>query len=339
MMNRNKWMFLVVLGLLLMLVQASIVGAAGRDRLRWTADCDGFTSQGGGIIFNRDNTGQGREVIVITAVDGAGNTIFGPVEESSFVGSSLYIAPGITFNSAATPAANPIRVTVTSPAGNGFGEQVVYATLGSCDTLEFVAAPEDDTNADGVVDVFVPSNSVPLNGTAPRPVNPDNLGLTEIGYLLVTESATVNLRSGDGPEYTIVGQVEGGDQLFVTGRNSDRSWWFVRVGDIRGWVNGELVAVRGDLTAAPEVPVFGEFFPPRLFIFTDQPIRTLPVDNAFVVCEVAGGLEYEIIGKNQRGSWFLVRADCGGTLAEGWISGELGAVRNSGDLPIPIVLQ
>mgnify|MGYP001139950008 CR=1 FL=1 len=335
--KRNKWMFLLVLGLLLMFVQASIAGAAGRDRLRWTADCDGFTSQGGGIIFNRDNTGQGREVIVITAVDGNGNTIFGPVEESSFVGSSLYIAPGITFPYAAAPAANPIRVTVTSPAGNGFGEQVVYATLGSCATLDFVAAPDLDADEDGFVDLFVPSGSVPLNGTPPRPLNPDNLGLTETGYLLVTEAATVNLRSGDGTEFTIVGQVEAGDQLFVTGRNADRSWWFVRVGDVRGWVNGELVVVRGDLTGAPEVPVFGEIFPPRFFVFTEQPIRALPVDNAFVLCEIPGGLEYEIIGKNVRGSWFLIRAMCDDVMVEGWISGELGALRNSGDLPIPIV--
>jgi len=334
--STNKWTFLILLGLLLMLTQASIAGAAGRDRLRWTADCNGFTSNGGGIIFNRDNTGQGRELIVITAVDGNGNTIFA-AEESSFVGSSLYIAPGITFRYASAPTANPIRVTVTSPAGNGLGEQVVYAVLGSCNSLEFVAAPDEDLDNDGVVDVFVPSESVDLNEAAPRPVNPDNLGLTELGYLIVVEPLTVNLRSGDGTEYTIVGQLEQGEELFVIGRNEDRSWWFVRVGNVRGWVNSELVAVRGDLTAAPIVPVFGEIFPPRLFVFTSQPLRTAPTDRGFQICEIPGNLEYEIIGRNRAGTWFLLRATCDSTLVEGWMSGELGAIRNSGDLPIPVV--
>jgi hypothetical protein len=324
---------LLILGLVFCLMQVSFVGAAGRDNLRWTVGCNGFTSNGGGIVLNRDNTGQGREVFVITATDGAGNVIFGPVSESSFVGSSVYIAQGVTFNWSSAPAINPILVSVVSPAGNGWAEQVVYSVLGTCLNLGTII-PE------GVGIVGVPdgttSPSVLLNADPPRPTNPQGLGHLYEGYLIV-DTGSLNLRSGDGPQYTIVGRVRGGTELIVLGRNNDRSWWYVQVGEIRGWVNGELVIIRGDLTHVPVVPVVGEIFPPRLFVFRANPIYLAANERSGVYCIIDGDLEYRIIAKNRDGSWFLIEAVCNDVTVEGWILAEFGAIRNSGDLPVPIL--
>jgi hypothetical protein len=326
-----RWSLLLTLLILVGLLQATFVNAAGRDRLRWVVGCDGFTSQGGGIILNRDNTGEGREVFTITAMDGNGTVIFGPVSESSWVGAELFVLPGVSFDWHTAPAANPIRLEVVSPAGNGWDEQIVYATLGNCVGLEFVAAAEDTTAPDD----FTPSASVPLNGLAPRPTNPDNLGVTESSYLIVTHVGTVNLRSGDGVEYTVVGKIAQGEYLRVIGRNDNRSWWFVQVGDIRGWINGTLVAVRGDLTDVPVIPVTGELDPPRLFIFTDQVIYGVPTELAVQVCEIPGGLEYEIVGRNRGGTWYEIAANCGDVDVTGWIEADAGAFRSAG-LPIPV---
>lgn len=325
-----KWSLLLSLFILITLLQASIAGAATRDRLRWTVGCDGFTSRGGGIILNRDNTGQGRETFTITATDGNGNVIFS-ASESSWVGTEIFILAGVSFNWTTAPVANPIRLEAVSPAGNGQLDQVIYATIGSCTGLDFVASQTTGaTETD-----FTPSASVPLNGTAPRPINPDLAYDENTGYLVVTNIGTVNLRSGDGVEYTIVGQVVHNEALIVIGSNYDQSWWFVRVDDIRGWVNNTLVAVRGDLQHIPVVPIQGELLPPRLFVFIDQPIYAAPGATALPICIIEGQLEYAIIGRSLGGAWYQIRAFCNNTETLGWISVDNGAVRNAG-MPIPV---
>lgn len=326
----------LILGLLLGLLQVSIAGAATRDGIRWTVSCNGFTSRGGGILLNRDNTGEGREAFVITATDGAGNVIFGPVRESSFVGAGIYIAEGVSFNWATPPAANPITVTVVSPEGNGQPEQVVYSTLGLCPTLMMETTTTiPGLNIIGVADGTT-SPSVALNTDPPRPTNPQGIGQTLEGYL-ISNTGSLNIRSGDGPQYTIVGRIRGGTELVVLGVNERRTWWYVQVGDIRGWVNNELVINRGDLTRVPVVPVLGEIFLPRLFVFSASPIYMASNTRSGVICTIDGDLEYTIIGKNRDGTWFGIEAQCNGQMVVGWIEDERGAIRNSGDLPIPFI--
>ncbi|NJL56725.1 SH3 domain-containing protein [bacterium] len=262
----------VMLALVVMVVlsQASLVSAARRDNLRWEVGCNGFTNRSGGVIFTRDNTGEGREEFTITAVDGEGNVLFGPLSESIFVDSRLYLERGLFFEYETAPAANPILVSIISNEGNGADLQIVYSVIGNCPGLP--AAVSEELN-EIVFDLLAfvidpqPSASVPLNSDPPRPVNPDGIGRLFAGYLIV-DTSSANLRSGDGPQYTIVGRVSGGTELIVLGVNERRTWWYVQVGDIRGWINNELIINRGDLTDVPIVPVLGEIALPRLYLYT-----------------------------------------------------------------------
>ncbi len=334
---------LIVLGLLLCLLQVSLVSAARRDNLRWVVGCNGFTNVGGGVIFTRDNTGDGRETFSIVAVDGEGNVIFGPISDSIFVDSRLYLERGLTFAYDVEPVANPILVSLISEEGNGLDTQVVYSAIGNCSGLP---SPVVEDLNESVFDLFAyiidptPSDSVPLNGNPPRPVNPDGISRgagSEDQFVLVSNPTTVNLRSGDGPAYTVVGLVEAGDELIVLGTNLGRTWWYVQVGEVRGWINAELAnLVRGDLTNLPIIPVEGEIFLPRYYAFQSQPLYAAPSSRSGSLCTLSGALEYFVIGQDLDGEFFEIEAICGDELVIGWVPQDAGALRNSGDLSIPV---
>lgn len=62
----------------------------------------------------------------------------------------------------------------------------------------------------------------------------------------------MNIRSGPGTAYDIVGSAGLGDTLIVLSRLRDNSWYEVRTADgKRGWVKASLVEVQGDLAAVP----------------------------------------------------------------------------------------
>jgi hypothetical protein len=71
----------------------------------------------------------------------------------------------------------------------------------------------------------------------------------------VPESSTtaINVRSGPGTNYPVLGQFEPGQATTVIGRNPDSSWWQVSLPDNSlGWVFGELVSLSG---AGEGIPV------------------------------------------------------------------------------------
>lgn len=295
----------------------SLASAATRDGADWDVGCEGFTSKGGGFVMDRDNTGEGREEFIITGRDGTGRTIFGPETEGFFVGGSVYIKDGITFEWTATPRANPLTVSVVSPAGNGVQEQVVYTARGTCSGL-----PDE-------VDVTTPTSGVTVRSetaiTEPQP-----------GYLLVN-TYRLNVRSGDGAEYTIVGQVSGGTELAVLGVNEARTWWFIQANGLRGWVIDDAIINRGDLRDTPIVEADGEILPPRFFVFTRAPIYNQPRATSIELCEIPGNREYVIDRQNENGSWYGIEATCDGESLVGWIDAERGALRNLGGVEIPVL--
>lgn len=318
-MTRATYRHLILLAaLLLALVASGISAAATRDNAVWEVGCEGFTSNGGGFVLDRDNTGTGREVFTITAMDGAGNIIFGPVSEDFFVGGSVYINDGVTFEWDAVPAANPLMVRVVSPAGNGFVEQVIYTAEGTCRGLPDGAIELAETDITSVA-------------------NPEDVAGIQPGYLVVN-TFRLNVRSGDGPEYTIVGQVAGGEELAVLGVNETRTWWYVQSGDVRGWVITTQVINRGDLTGTPVLEAQGVILPPRYFIYGRTDLYSSASRTSTVLCEIPGDREYVVVGRNSFFTWLVVEASCDGVAVEGWLplNEDLGALRNLGDVPIEI---
>jgi hypothetical protein len=318
-----------MLTVLLMLALALPASAAQRDGLAITVSCTGFSTLGGSLNLNRDNTGAGRERFQIVARDGGGATIYSGPVESFFVGSSIDFPANLKTDFSTAPASNPIVVSVVSAAGNGLAEQVVYSASGRCVSLPTVET--EDVVVSGVT-----SPSVAVNVLPPSGENSDDAIAAQPGYALVN-TGYLNLRSGDGPEYTIVGRVAGGDKLIVLGTNAAKNWWFVQAGDLVGWALGDFLFLRGDLTDVPEILPVGEIALPRFFLYSDNVLRATKVPGSEGLCTVAKNLEYEIVGRNADLSQVKVNAVCESTPVQGWLAVDQGAVRNIGSVAIPVV--
>jgi hypothetical protein len=104
-----------------------------------SVDCSGILFSGGGsVTFDRDTNGNNTETLIIEARDGADTVIF-TVPDTRSLGSNAGFAPLYSYITA--PADNPITARVFSPAGNGFPEQVLLSTVGTCASLESVTVP------------------------------------------------------------------------------------------------------------------------------------------------------------------------------------------------------
>jgi len=330
--GNGRWRMMLAIGLML-LINIVVVNAAERDDASWTVTCEGFRSNGGGFVLTRDNTGIGREELVIYATDGNGKLIYETAVESFIVGGGLYITDGVTFRWTAAPTANPLTVTVISSAGNGYPEEPVYQVQGTCENFPTFLTPLPFPQERTI------SPSVEINESSPLVTNPENIGENYEGYLIVN-TFRANLRSGDGTEYTVVARVSGGTELIVLGVNEERTWWLVQVDEVNGWINNDLILVRGDLTNVPiidPIEAQGEILPPRFYLWITSPLYAFANDRGGVICQLEGDLEYVIVGKNGDSSWYLVDAYCGNKWVEGWFPAEFGAIRNLGALPIPVV--
>jgi len=81
--------------------------------------------------------------------------------------------------------------------------------------------------------------------------------------LLVANTSFLNIRSGDGPQYTVVVTVVGGTELPVLGANSSKTWYLVTTAVGPGWVDVQYTLARGDFRNVPTLaPTVGN--PPPL---------------------------------------------------------------------------
>ncbi len=71
--------------------------------------------------------------------------------------------------------------------------------------------------------------------------------------LFVTSQFRVNVRSGPGTTYTILGRLTPVDSLDITGQNADADWLRVNFNGQEGWVFVNVVDVNGAIENAPVV--------------------------------------------------------------------------------------
>lgn len=83
----------------------------------------------------------------------------------------------------------------------------------------------------------------------PQPTTP---ALTASTGLFATALNIVNVRSGPGRQYTVLGKARIGDALDITGRLANDTWLRVNFNGQEGWVSAALFDVTGDLTTAAE---------------------------------------------------------------------------------------
>jgi len=69
-------------------------------------------------------------------------------------------------------------------------------------------------------------------------------------------NSQINVRSGPGTNYNIVGAANPGEHFPITGKNNDGTWWQINYNGQKGWVFGELVTTQNvqQVAIAPDIP-------------------------------------------------------------------------------------
>lgn len=121
---------------------------------------------------------------------------------------------------------------------------------------------------DPTVDVFkhvgvTAVNGIPVRGqttpittttTTTTPVVVPNTSFTGlVGAVVVVNTSSMNLRSGPGPQYSVLQVVNGGDEFTVVGQLSDATWYKVSTPFGQGWLFHEFVLFRGEPSTIPVV--------------------------------------------------------------------------------------
>ena len=182
------------------------------------------------------------------------------------------------------------------------------------------------------------SEAFGLNQAPPEPENPLGLAESQDGHLIVYQGPA-NVRSCANPECSRIAIVRGGDTLVALGRNASSTWWYVQVGELRGWIWNDLVRIRGNLTGIPIIVTEGEPEAPHVYLsYPGNPIYDeLSVDGK-IICPIQAGLNYPLIGRTSDDSWLWIEALClDGTTVQGWVNAEYVAIRNLGNVFVPVV--
>ncbi|MBN1565034.1 MAG: SH3 domain-containing protein [Anaerolineae bacterium] len=174
------------------------------------------------------------------------------------------------------------------------------------DAVGEAAAVEGDSvpAVDGQGGFAEDDNVIPLTGDTP--------------YAVVT-ATYLNVRSGPGPNYSILGQVYGNQTLPIIGRNTDSSWYQVSTIYGPGWVYAAYVVTRNEYGAtgvtsnllgdAEVVGPIGIANTGALFV------RSGPGPQYTSLGAIPGGTEGQILGRNADWTWWLMDTIYG----PGWV--------------------
>ena len=176
---------------------------------------------------------------VAAAVLLAGCGLFGGAEESPTPMPTR--TPFPTFTATPAVAATPTAVPAAAEAAAANTPAVTQPL-----TQPVAALPLTQT---GTVSESAPAAAAPV----PAPPAP-------AGATLTIASDVVNVRSGPGTEYDLVGTAANGESFSIVAKNAAGDWWEICcIGGQNGWVFGELataqnaetVAAAADVPAAP----------------------------------------------------------------------------------------
>jgi hypothetical protein len=196
--------------------------------------------------------------------------------------------------------AEPFTLNAFVEVRDGSG-QAVALLQGNLDNACVSMAPGDEvrevtitgTPADTGIIRLTLSNAPCVLGASPAQVVPAPVQILPIpieGVCAATSARTVNLRSGPGLNFPIIGFLFAGQPIRVIGASQDNRWFFVENSFLQAWVAGSVVAVTGPCTALPLIPapavppVLPTFGVPIMtvtpFVITGTP---MPTQTPFII--------------------------------------------------------
>ena len=226
---------------------------------------------------------------------------------------------------AEAPAPGPTSTATSLPAVVTFTPQPPPAT----DTPPPTPA-ETETAA--------PTPTVMVTETAPAAMEPPATDAS------ATVLGDMNVRSGPGSDYEVVGNATAGEEFVITGKDADGDWWQIDFQGLPGWIHAPFV-VAAD---AEDVPVVGagmtedadadegtteaasDPLDAILTVGGDMNVRSGPGEEYDRIGGATVGEEFRITGVNEDGDWW--RIDFGGEAA--WIYAPFVTATNAENVPV-----
>jgi uncharacterized protein YgiM (DUF1202 family) len=180
------------------------------------------------------------------------------------------------------------------------GPSTIYPVIGSLNKSEMVdglAVSPDGSwaqvrKADGVTGWA--SLKYMTRIAAPPPSSPDDV------HMIVTVD-TLNVRSGPGTGYSIIGKTHRGDRLVYLNATPDWGWVNIKMPDNKtGWCSSKYLMENNDLTAKPEDhPALGF----HRALVDDQSMREGPDNHYPAVAELAFNRVVNVDRISSDGKW------------------------------------
>jgi N-acetylmuramoyl-L-alanine amidase len=132
---------------------------------------------------------------------------------------------------------------------------------------------------------------------------------SDLPYAIVSASY-LNIRSGPGVNYAVLGQASGGEVLPIVGRSADSRWYQVTSRFGTGWISTSYVIARNEFGGSPVTSGSAAGAPmagPIGIINTGAlNLRSGPGIQYTDIGTLAGGTETRIIGRTNDWSWWLL---------------------------------
>jgi uncharacterized protein YraI len=186
-------------------------------------------------VFTAVGFAQGTSSPVLVVNTGALNVRTGPGPQFSVV---TVVRGGTTLPVLGFSSDLDNWYLVSSAAGNGWVDVSFTLPRGDFSFVPGISvemAAESSTSTPQTVTIPGSTVTVPVPQTG--------------GAQSVVNTGRLNVRSGPGPQYSIITSVPGGTSLPTVATNSDGSWLLVEGAFGRGWVYSEFILFRGDFSS------------------------------------------------------------------------------------------
>lgn len=153
----------------------------------------------------------------------------------------------------------------------------------------------------------------------------------------------LNVRTGPGANFAIVGKLGNGTGINLIGRNADNSWVQMNIPNgVSGWVSSRYIASSVYIAGLPVTSNSGTTpnFPPPVSVGGQTGIITAsglnvrygPGVNFGLFDRLRGGETVSLVGRNAGGNWLLVQLASG---LSGWVNaGFVSTSYPLGNLPV-----
>lgn len=167
--------------------------------------------------------------------------------------------------------------------------------------------------------------------------------LTASTGFFATADFRVNVRSGPGTQYTVLGQARAADALDITGRSENSQWLRVNFNGQEGWVSAALFTVTGDVATASvaEAGATAVLRNPSgttttgatgdVVVITrvNANLRATASVNADVIATIPFNTTLTVIGRSETNNWVQVKYnDQTGWLSSGLLFFQAGNIDN-----------